>query len=71
MNRIKAIRLEKEIMQKDLAQAAGVSSAFVHDLENGNRNARPATMRRIAEALGCTVDDLRGGNDDGQTVQCG
>lgn len=63
MNRIKAIRLEKEIMQKELAQAVGVSSAFMHDLENGNRNAKPSTMRKIAEALGCTVEELRGADD--------
>ena len=67
-NRIKALRLEKEMLQKDLAQAAGVSSAFLHDLENGNRNAKPATMRKIAAALGCTVEALKGGQTDGAAL---
>lgn len=61
MNRIKEIRLEKEMTQKALAEAAGVSSPFLHDLENDKRNAKPATMRRIAAALGCPVEELKGG----------
>ena len=68
MNRIKAIRLEKEMTQKALAQAAGVSAPFLHDLENGNRSAKPSTMRRIANALGCPVDQLRGGETDAKTA---
>jgi len=70
-NRIKEIRLAKEMMQKELAQAVGVSSAFMHDLENGNRNAKPSTMRKIAEALGCTVEALKGGHTDGTAAKCG
>lgn len=64
-NRIKELRLSREMTQKDLAKAVGVSSPFMHDLENGNRNAKPATMRKIAEALGCTVEALKGGQTDG------
>lgn len=58
MNNIKRIREDKGITQKALAEAANVSSPFVHDLENGNRNAKPETWERIATALGCTVNDL-------------
>ena len=65
MRIIKEIRLEKEMTQRELARAAGVSSAFMHDLENGNRNAKPATLRRIAEALGCSVETLMGRQTDG------
>ncbi len=63
MNRIKELRLQKEMTQTALAKAAGVSSPFLHDLENGNRNAKPSTMRRIADALGCPVELLQGGVD--------
>lgn len=70
MNRIKEIRMQKEMTQTALARAAGVSSPFLHDLEAGKRNAKPATMRRIASALGCPVEYLtgnrEGGRDDGQ-----
>lgn len=68
MNRIKEIRMELNIKQQDLARAAGVSSPFLHDLENGNRNAKPETMQKIADALGCSVDALRGGRPDGEAV---
>lgn len=68
MNRIKEIRLEMNMKQLDLARAAGVSSPFLHDLENGNRNAKPETMRKIADALGRTVEELIGGQDDGKAV---
>lgn len=71
MNRIKEVRLEREMSQRDLARAVGVSSPFMHDLENGNRNAKPETMRKIANALGCTVDALKGGQSDGAAAECG
>lgn len=58
MNNIKRIRKDKGITQKALAEAANVSSPFMYDLENGNRNAKPETWERIATALGCTVNDL-------------
>lgn len=60
MSNIKKIRLEKGVSQKELAEKAGVSQPFIHDLENENRNAKPETMERIAAALDCSVDDLRG-----------
>lgn len=58
MNNIKLIRERKGMMQKALAEAAKVSSPYIYDLENGNRNAKPETWERIAAALGCTVNDL-------------
>ena len=70
-NRIKEIRTALNMQQKELAQAVGVSSPVMHDLENGNRNARPETMQKIAYVLGCTVDDLKGGRNDGAAAQCG
>lgn len=58
MNNIKLIRERKGMTQKALAEAAKVSSPYIYDLENGNRNAKPETWERIAAALGCTVNDL-------------
>ena len=58
MTRIKDIRAAKDMTQKALAEAAGISQPFLFDLENGNRNAKPETLARIAAALGCTIDDL-------------
>ena len=68
MNRIKEIRLKTNMKQLELARAAGVSAPFLHDLENGNRNAKPETMQKIADALGRSVEELIGGQDDGKAV---
>ena len=58
MNHIKLIREAVGMTQKALADAANISAPFLFDLENGNRNAKPETLERIAAALGCSVSDL-------------
>ena len=58
MTRIKDIRVARNMTQKALAEAADISQPFLYDLENGNRNAKPETLARIAAALGCTIDEL-------------
>ncbi len=65
MNRILEIRKQKGISQKELALASSVSAPYLHDLENGNRNAKPVTKKRIADAMGCSVETLfpEGGHD--------
>lgn len=63
MNRIKTVREERRMSQNELAKRAGISQPFIHDLENGNRNAKPETWRKIADALGCTVDALKEESD--------
>jgi transcriptional regulator with XRE-family HTH domain len=59
LNNVKLIREATGMTQKALAEAASISAPFLHDLENGNRNARPETWARIAKVLGCTVEDLK------------
>lgn len=58
MNRIKALREEKGISQKELAREANVSAPYMFDLENNRRGAKPETYNRIATALGVDVNDL-------------
>ena len=51
-----------------LAAAAGVSSSFLSQLENGHTNASIASLRKIATALGVTpaqLLDARGGSTRG------
>lgn len=60
MNRIKEIRESKRIGQKELASLAHISQPYMHDLENNRRGAKPETLVRIADALGVSVDDLKG-----------
>lgn len=58
MNRIKALRKEKGVTQILLAKLAEVSQPYINDLENNRRGAKPETYKRIADALGVSVDDL-------------
>ena len=58
MNRIKEVREKTGIQQKELAELAGVSRAFLCDLEKNRRGARPETFERIADALNVPVEDL-------------
>lgn len=58
MNQIKKIRELKRINQKSLAEAAQISQPYLSDLEKNRRGARPETWQRIADALGCTIDEL-------------
>lgn len=59
MNRIREIREAKGISQKELAQMAEVTAAYLCDLEKNRRGAKPETYKRIADALGVEVEDLR------------
>ena len=53
--RIKKARLEKEMMQEDLAKAAGIQQADISRIEKGMANPSVRTMKRIADALGTTL----------------
>jgi transcriptional regulator with XRE-family HTH domain len=59
LDKIKKIRKARKMTQTELARRAGVSQPHIYDLENGNRRASPETLKRIAEALGVTVQELQ------------
>lgn len=58
MTAIKRIRREKGLTQVALASATNLSQPYIHDLEMGRRGAKLETLRKIAEVLGCTANDL-------------
>ena len=60
MNRVREIRKEKGFTLREIAAAAGCSIAFLSDVELNRRGAKFETWKRIADALGATVYDLRG-----------
>jgi len=64
VNCIKSIREKKRINQKTLAEATQISQPYLHDLENNKRGAKPETWQRIAVALGCTVEELMGREEE-------
>ena len=58
LTKLREKRQENGISQADLAYKAKVSAPFMCDLEAGRRNARQDTWERIADVLGCTVDEI-------------
>jgi transcriptional regulator with XRE-family HTH domain len=58
--RLREWREARALTQVELAERAGLSSRSVAGYEAG-AGARPPTVRRLAEALGVEVADLRGG----------
>lgn len=58
MTKLRDMRQKKGVTQADLAYASRVSAPFMCDLEAGRRNARMDTWERIAEALGCSTEDI-------------
>ena len=50
--KIKQCRKEKGWTQRQLAEKLGVTAAMVGLWENGSRNPKPATLEKIADALG-------------------
>ena len=58
MKGLKRIRKMRLITQKQLADAIGITQAMVSHYETGRRTPDLETAARIANALGCKVDDL-------------
>lgn len=55
---LKRIRTQKGMTQGDIVRALGVSRSFVSNIENGKTNPTLSTIKRIADALGVSVDKL-------------
>lgn len=59
--RLRALRLERELSQEQLAEAAGMSRDAVARLELGGRWPRLDTALRLAEALMVSLAELTAG----------
>lgn len=55
---IKAARAQKDMTQKDLAAAVGVSRQTINAIEQGEYNPTIKLCRAICRALGKTLDEL-------------
>jgi transcriptional regulator with XRE-family HTH domain len=63
-DRLKELRKAKDLSQMDLARASGLSLSIITQLEQGRASdPKLSTLKALAGALGCTLDDL-GQNDD-------
>ena len=61
--RIKAARAEKDMTQKALAEAVGVSRQTMNAIEQGEYNPTIRLCRAICRVLGKSLDDLFGEED--------
>lgn len=62
---LKEIRKKKGMSQEDVATAIGMSNQAVHYYENNLREPNLATLKKLTEVLGCTVDELIGEEEGG------
>lgn len=57
-SRIKEIREQKSISQKDLSYAADLDRSYIASVENGQRNISIVNLEKIAVALKVSLSDL-------------
>lgn len=55
---LKKIRTAKKMSQGDISRALEVHRAYISGIENGKRNPTLATIEKLANALGVSVDEL-------------
>lgn len=58
MNKIKQRRLELGMTQEELALVLGVKQTAVSMWETTDVRPKSSRLKDVADALGCTVDDL-------------
>lgn len=56
--RLREIREDKAMSQRDLARVSGIASSTIAELELKKRDAQPRTTRKLAEALGVEPVEL-------------
>ena len=63
---IRNIRKKLKISQVELSRLSGISQAGISDIEKGKKSRTPYTdtIKKIADALGCTIGDLMGESAD-------
>lgn len=58
MEALRELRRRKGLSQKDLAIKSGVGQDSISAIESGRHQARPSTLRKLAEALEVEVEDF-------------
>lgn len=57
-NRIRAMRIRKNLSQQALADLIGVNQCMISTYESGETLPRMGTLFRLMEVLDCTADEL-------------
>lgn len=63
---IRRIRLEKGLSQKEVAEACGTVPQTITAYESGRANPKPATVAKIAKALGVSAAEIYGMTENEQ-----
>lgn len=66
--RIRALRAERELQQRQLAEKAGLTPSMVSQIESGRLTPSLNTLRRLADALGVALASLFDGQPAGHIV---
>jgi transcriptional regulator with XRE-family HTH domain len=61
---VKAIRLGRGFSQQDLADKTGLTVRYISRLENTAPNLTLEVIEKLTKGLGCSPNDLVGGEDD-------
>ena len=56
--KVKRLREQRALSLSDLAQMTGLSRVTINRIENGKQRPMPRTIRKLAEALSVTVEEL-------------
>ena len=59
MNKVKSLRAGLGISQEELAERTGLSLRTIQRIENGETIPRGDSLRRLCQALGVTIQELR------------
>lgn len=65
---LKAARERRNMSQKEVAEGIGVAKSTYSLYESGNREPNVPTIKKIADFLNVSADDLLGINDEPQTI---
>ena len=52
------LRTEKGYSDRKLAEKSGISKSEINNIENGKRSPTLDTLKKLADALGCRIEDL-------------
>ena len=61
MVRLREVREELGYSQKELSEKTGVALSTISGIETGKHKARPATLRKLAEAMGVDIREVTRG----------
>lgn len=71
MQRLKELRKEKKLLQKDVASAVNHSITCISDWERGKREPSIDDLIRLADFFGVSIDYLVGREEDGVVIVSG